>query len=71
MNNIRPISEKLTVFAGALAITHGVLNADSNTFCVGMIMEAAGITSIQCNQLNKINNNKRLLIQTMYHKKGD
>lgn len=68
MNNIRSISEKLTVFAGALAITHGVLNADSNTFCLGMIMETAGITSMQCNQLNKMNN-KKLLIQTMYHKK--
>ena len=65
------ISDKITIFAGALAITHGVLNADSTTFCAGLIIETAGITAMQCKQIktNQTNNNKKILIQTMYHNK--
>lgn len=65
------ISDKITIFAGALAITHGVLNADSTTFCAGMIIETAGITAMQCKNLKEeqISNNKKILIQTMYHNK--
>lgn len=71
MNKIKTISEKMTIFAGALAITHGVVNADSTTFCAGLIIETAGITAMQCKQLktNQMNNNKKILIQTMYHNK--
>ena len=69
--NIKQLAEKLTIFAGAIAITHGVLNADSTFFCAGMIIETAGITSLQCTKLRlaNLNNNRKTLIRTMYHRK--
>lgn len=68
---IKIMCEKLVICGGALTLAHGVLSADTPFFCAGLIIETAAITALQCSKLktDRLNNNKKTLLRTMYHNK--
>ena len=68
---IKIICEKLVICGGALTLAHGILSADTSFFYASMIIETAAITALQCSKLemDKLNNNKKVLLRTFYHTK--
>lgn len=68
---VKIICEKLVICGGALTLAHGILSADAPFFYAGIIVGTAAFTALQCSQLemNKLNNNKKVLLRTLYHNK--
>ena len=65
------LCEKLVIFGGALALTHGVLYANTFTFNAGIIIAVSAFTALQCSQIEKDNlsDNKAFLLKIKYHNK--
>lgn len=62
---------KIAIFSGILTTGTGVLIKDANVFNLGIILGTAGITTLQCQSVQKegTNANRKVLLKTMYNRK--